>query len=701
MISIKYIAVLILGTTLIWGQNLAPHPIPGNGESVAPVLREAPTPAAPQNQERQPSLTFEDVFHILNPREDGTYADNTDPDVLVFSISDDEKKEIRIAVNKALVLKYSEIIRALYDGEDDLKGPIPLDNSKNPFFQNIRLETFQTLMKLLFTYDQNPIAYNDGQNFDVTANNIPALLNLANYLFADNTVHQWGAVSENDLGFFHALLRSFFSFIFDPQSVQKSQEQTEDAPIFRLPLPTNIYDTALPWAKPSEIYGFYKTLIKLSENKQITLDQDAFNLVEKLNAYFPQERLFRYWSELNSLVWKGSELDVFYKGSDMRQQAFDDLSQQFISFSDIRSDQNVSQTHIVIRHSDLSQNKDVLDQFFKQNPDKILVVDFGNATAIGNKFLVPYSVQHLMIVGGNITTIGDDFLKDSFELKSLRLPPNLTTVGDNFLSNCWALKFLDLPLNLTTVGNYFLSSCYALESLRLPPNLTTVGDNFLSNCRALKFLDLSHLHLTIVDDGFLRGCINLTSVILPPNLTAVGHYFLVNCTMLASVDLPPNLRTVGNGFLAGCRGLISLDLPPNLTTVGNGFLADCSGLISLDLPPNLTTVGDEFLRHSFGLKSLRLSPNLTTVGDSFLSGCSSLVSVDLSPNLTAVGHWFLFQCESLTSVILPKSLTTVGIGFLGGIQGLQELTLSQPLATIMTPRLQASNPQLRITIREE
>jgi hypothetical protein len=611
------------------------------------VLPEGPRATAGETQ----LLTFKQIFRVLNPGSEGTYADNSDPHVLVFSIPDDEKKEIRIAVNKALVSKYSEIIRALYDGEDDLKGPIPLINSENPLFQNIRLETFQTLMKLLFTYDENSRAYNNGQNFDITADNIPALLNLANYLFANNMMHQWGAVFENDLGFFHALLRSCFSFIFDPQSLVRSQEQAEDASVFRLSLPFNIDDTALHWAKPNELYVFYKTLIKLSENEQITLDQEAFNFLEKLNAYFTHERLFRSWSELRS----------FSERSDEQQQAFDELSQQFISFLDI-TDRPVSQMHISISHSDLSQNTSVLYQFFRQNPDKILVVDFGDATDIGNKFLVPDPIQNLMIVGEHLTSVGDSFLSRRMSLRSLVLPKSLKTVGHSFLFECSSLTSLDLShLHLKTVGPSFLGGCKALKSLVLPENLTTMADGSLSRCSSLTSLDLLYLpHLKKVGDYFLSSS-PLISLVLPKSLTTVGKAFLSGCVSLTSLDLSYlHLKKIGDGFLGGCSSLRSLSLPETLIIVGRLFLRGCSSLTSLDLSRLL---------------------HLTTVRDNFLSGCSSLTSLDLSRllHLKNIGHYFFMGCEALIQLIL-----------------------SPPLASILNiEAIRQENPQLQITIREE
>jgi hypothetical protein len=592
--SMKYMAVLSLLTTVGWGQTSphTPHLEYGRDHAATATVYTPTSAATPApHQEGQRPLSFDNIFHVIEPLADGTYAENTDPLKIVFSLKNAQDQEMHFAVDKKLLLKYAGVIRELYDtdafpsstGEYVLKEVISLNNAANPLFHNIhQMGTFQTLINLLFTYDQNREAFEQGKIFDIKQEEIPALLNLGSYLFSHNMRQQWGSKIENDLGFFKALLRSCSSTIFYPQSLQSLQEETQDGPLPRLPLPEDIYDTAISIAKLSDVYPFYEALEKLSENTDITLDLAAFRLLEKLKAYFTPAKLSIAWTELKAMPHRSST----------QQDALERLSKDFINFVDITPGQDVSQTHILITPSELNQNTTV-NKFFTQNPDKTLIVNFGSITTIKERFSVPPGIRNLLIVGERITTIGDEFLSGGGYLTSLILPPNLTTVGGSFLRGC-----------------------SGLTSLVLPSTLKTVGDGFLRGCLRLTTLDLSQLTLTTVDDYFLSDCSSLTSIKLPPTLTTVGSHFLGGCSGLISLDLSPliNLTTVGDNFLGGCSSLTSLILPSNLTTVGNNFLSNCTRLTSLILPSTLTTVGDSFLYRCWALTSIKLPPNVNNSG---------------------------------------------------------------------------------------
>jgi hypothetical protein len=564
----KYMAVLSLLTSSVWGQNSPhTHPLEYGGDGAATATRSVPTsPATPHpHQEGQRPLSFDDVFQIVTPLANGTYADsadNNEPDKKFFSIKNAQGQERHFAVDKDLVLGYSNVLRKnerykkdglfLDDGPFNLSGYgdmsilTPLDEKH-----------FKNLINLLFIYDQNPAAFQDDHRLEMDLTTAYGVLHLANVLFSDNEKTESDGQTSNDLGFFHVLQQKLAPFIFDEHSLPQKNKTSEETNLFSPPLPIDAYNQAFSLGRPADVYVFYKAFKAISTSENVTFDQDAFNLLTTLHTYFTTAKLSIAWTELKAMPHR----------SPAQQDALERLSNQFINFVDITPGQDVSQTHILITPSELNQNTD-LNQFFTQNSGKILIVDFGNATTIHDNFSVPPEVRNLVIVGENITTVGNDFLDGCLGLASLVLSSTLKTVGDHFLDSCLSLTSIKLPTNLTTVGSHFLSRCSGLTSLYLPTTLTTVGKYFLSRCSGL------------------------TSLYLPTTLTTVGKYFLYRCSGLTSLVLPSTLKTVDDYFLLGCYRLTSIKLPTNLTTVGRNFLYHCLGLKSLILSQRLASILD-------------------------------------------------------------------------------------------------------------
>jgi hypothetical protein len=190
----------------------------------------------------------------------------------------------------------------------------------------------------------------------------------------------------------------------------------------------------------------------------------------------------------------------------------------------------VSQKYIIASESEfraLRYGDVAVKRFFSNNPDATLVVDFGDATEIGDNFgynredpflRPPEEIRRLIIKGDKLTKVGDKFFYLSNELTTLILPDTITEIGDDFHVGCSKLSSIVLPKGLTRVGKQFLCLCYGLNSLNLPDSLTKVGF------------------------GFLAGC-NLNTLILPNGLTSVGNWFLFCC----STKLKPRSVLVKRG----------------------------------------------------------------------------------------------------------------------------------------------------------
>jgi hypothetical protein len=369
MTSFKHLILVGLATSWSVGQDFTVDGLQSDAAESTSPHRTLATAAGETTQHH--TLSFDDVFKIYRPMPEGTYQENGNSKVIVFSITDAKAQETRFAVNKDLVLKYSNFIRYLYSGdaiafdsgESILREAVPLINHYNPLY-------FQLLLKLLFTYDQDPITYQKGRCFDMDSPTVCGVLNLANFLFSRNEIMREGLVVSNDLGFFHALLKSGAHYIFKSSSVENLP--TEDGRLV-LPLPYDIYRESLPFAAAHEVYKFGQALQSFEMG---ILNNDTHLLLKNLNTYFTIQK--------KCLAWRG--IKVTRDVSEIAERSRTILNSEFIEWTDITPVQPVNQSYIVVSPFRIWDEAPAIDRWFAQNPDKTLIVDFGMALTIGDRF---------------------------------------------------------------------------------------------------------------------------------------------------------------------------------------------------------------------------------------------------------------------------------------------------------------------------
>jgi hypothetical protein len=231
---------------------------------------------------------FDEVCQLVSPNVDGKYADNADPQKVIFSIPMEREEgapqEIRYSVDKDLPLKYSSLIRKICedstpnsDGKYVLSEAISLINPYKPTH-------FARLIELLYAYDQNPIAYKGGRHFEIDPNDVYGVLELALFLFSDNKEFDRSSiVISEDRGFFTTLIRSTAFHIFPYPSLLAVKEGSDQQDPFSLTLPHDLYEDAIQYA-PASAYVFLYVLQALKNHHR--LYSDGLFWLDKLEAHF-------------------------------------------------------------------------------------------------------------------------------------------------------------------------------------------------------------------------------------------------------------------------------------------------------------------------------------------------------------------------------------------------------------------------------
>jgi hypothetical protein len=373
MILFKFFTFLTLVTSYLVGQDV----IPLRGYTFSHTY---PSPLSPLIDQPLPlSPTFKEVFQVVKTQGADSHPAHTASDKLIFSISLEQKQTTEFTVNKVLVLKYSSLVRGIYEseaveqnGDTILLEAIPLHNACRP-------KDFENLIELLHQYDQNLTAYQNGQCFEKVALINKGVINLANYLFSDNKKGGLEGTSEReDLGFFHTLLQSSLNQLFSPLTLQENRlsDTHEKLDLF---LPTDIYDTALPFTLDYQAYIFGQTLQKLAQKDK--LSEEALRFSKRLKNYFTPLKQCRAFQQLKSL----SQL------SGVEKEFLDILSHQFIRLTDRRDSQPVSQSYLVASSDELKEgmNMEKIGLFFSPYPEKTFIVDFEKSRKIGDRFTMP------------------------------------------------------------------------------------------------------------------------------------------------------------------------------------------------------------------------------------------------------------------------------------------------------------------------
>jgi hypothetical protein len=447
----KYILILSLAITMCYGGQDAqflhsPYGDDGAATTVASAVLSGQDYAHPPQTPPQ-SLSFDDIFHIISPFTDDTYSGNTDPERIIFSLTPIAGVTTYCSLHKALILKYSSFIQGLYEadhvkndqGQHILAEPLPLTEQALSFMDDINPESFRHFIRLLFDYDQDHDAFKRNPLSQDETHKIYSVLKIANILF------------NNPTNFFDALIERYAPSIFQ-ETARYIATSSEKEDLLILPLPADVYDTARSFAPVEDIYVLYRELSIFPK-----LNSNSGNVLNNLKTYFTDTKLCLAWKALKTLPLS----------SDRKYQVLQDLSRQFIYFNDINPQHDISQTHIMISAEDLRQNKDAV-HFFRENPNKILIVVCDQSTSIDERYLVNVSmVRNLMIVGEGIERL-DDYL-----LSKLGAP--LTAEGMNSL-------YMNLPNSppLDVHLYFFSTSCSALSCSTLP--LPTTDQIWRSFC---------------------------------------------------------------------------------------------------------------------------------------------------------------------------------------------------------------------------
>ena len=532
--------------------------------------------AAPTHEDSNTAAA--DTTSSFAIQEVGSDFKNTDKTKLVFKIND--AKKTRFLVDRTLIDKYSDIIRKITASSSDPNESIPLQNETNP-------DNFETLIKLLKHYDDNKAHVDNGtMNFQLDLNDVPALVNLADFLFSNNTIEKFPEneelhtidrllkkipITSNDLGFFLAIQKAAASILFDP-AILKNFIRRSDGSSTTVP-PYLLYVKCMPFATPWMIYRFRKALRGIEHSK---LSNDAAYLKTDFQSLFMD---------------------------------FSALQGTTLSFLPFQGSGTITQPYIVITEGENKKNSKLVDTLFKKNPHATLIIDFGTKESIdffnnvndGKMILLPSSVKKLSIGGDKITQIGGDFLAgySSNNLTQLDLSglSGVTQIGHSFF---YKSNFTQLDLspfsNVTEIRGNFLAECSSLATLDLRPfsNVTEIGEGFLAVCSSLATLDLRPLS----------------------KLTKIGENFLAGCSRLTKLDLSPfsNVTEIGRGFLSWCSDLAKLDLRPlsKLTKIRGSFLQECTALTLVDLPDFIQFIDNEFLAGTTSLQSIYVTEGSKT-----------------------------------------------------------------------------------------
>jgi hypothetical protein len=332
MKSFKYFILTSLSTSCIVGQDYPHNDQPQPNTSTA--LRSMSSQLAQ-------TKSFHDVFQVVQPTEDGTYPINRNPSKIIVSIT--YKNQIAyVAVDKKLILKYSTLIRNIYDtsfidqgSETLLEESIPLDNG-------FSLKDFQDLFHLVYEYDQNPVAYQDEKRFEIDSTIVYRVLRLANFLFAEDTSEKTSAdkLEKKDLGFFDTLLKSTANHMFNSDVLIKDPQEN----VYSLSLPIDIYDRALPFIQSNQdpskfseidVYVFVHTLQSLDENNQLI--GDALRLVDKLKDYFTPSKRYHVWTILKTSRMDDVENKTQVDAIDRLEREFSDYSKRYLVWKELRN----------------------------------------------------------------------------------------------------------------------------------------------------------------------------------------------------------------------------------------------------------------------------------------------------------------------------------------------------------------------------
>ncbi len=330
---------------------------------------------------------------------------NEDPTKkLIFSVTDPDNKETRFLVGLEWIEKYSSLVRLMVEASVAEAGfkIIPLPNKSNQ-------KDFKTLMKLLWEYDQSKTDYDDGiRHFDLNIADV-STLHLANFLFHDNSKTENGLTVNNDLGFFHAILKAAAPVLFDPRSLSPVTDASfatggaAAAPPsdVELVVPYAIYWECIPYAAPRQLYRFWKELKNLDNP---THDNGVKRLMQDL------DKLFIRFGDI--------ELPAAINGS------------YYIAHYP-----TVPQQYISVTRAELEANFSHLYAIFRINPMDTLILDCGDARAIGdlNSSTVPESIKDLFVVGDHVTRVGDEFLAECTGVTQIDLPDHITNIGKLFL----------------------------------------------------------------------------------------------------------------------------------------------------------------------------------------------------------------------------------------------------------------------------
>lgn len=286
-------------------------------------------------------------------------------------------------------------------------------------------------------------------------------------------------------------------------------------------------------------------------------------------------------------------------------------------------------------------------------------VEYGNATFVGNEFVVPYGVEIIgagafrwsslrqLILPETLTSFMDFCFDLCTELEEVEVPSSLRYINDGVFRSCYSLRHIDLSkTKVDCIGYQAFEACKSLEYVKFPKVLEKVSESAFAQCISLKELDFRGTKLSKIGAGAFRFCVNLERVYFPSSLVSLGSFAFMDCKNLVEVDLGgTHLWLLRDNCFINCTVLKRVVLPSTLES-------GCMDFLLFDNCLNLEEV--EFVS-SDDSEDVKLN----CLNGSIFNKCDNLRVIILSPSIVDVTG--LDKIQSLRLVRVP--MCNRGISF--------------------------------------
>jgi hypothetical protein len=343
------------------------------------------------------SELYEKGSVVLPPNNDGTYPENNEFDMIVFSTTNNMGGVIHLGVPASTMLTHSGLVRRIFETEAQdrvLRQPILLP-------QEYKTEDVSILMTLVSAYQKMSFEEHFEGRLTVEANSVKGVLNLANFFFAENN-KPIGIAREEDNSnrFFKALVHSNANKILNPYKLVRSIVTGPEQLSYELCFPLTLCIEALRFASPGTVEKA-KMILEFYQRSAYSLDMLRFYYRLDM-CYFTRPRECRAWLEFK----ESTDVDKDIEKNTKKYVEGNDL--KFILFSEANENPSfVDQRNIVITPEDLRLFSNEVNRFFgaskKNKKTLILVFDKTNKDELDVLTLVPDSVKSLIIVGARVS----------------------------------------------------------------------------------------------------------------------------------------------------------------------------------------------------------------------------------------------------------------------------------------------------------